>query len=150
MNFEEFKSSFEKENRKLKLALAISLIIFSIGTITQLLARKYYVYKGGEIFKERPLIEEVCRQSFLTLAKGDPNPHVVSSEIIDLAIKESFSLIVEDILQVTSLETGVCKLVVKSNEKLLAFRLSMKMDQDNPFYYKLIQLDEVASSEGKI
>ncbi|MBL7665289.1 MAG: hypothetical protein JNM93_09155 [Bacteriovoracaceae bacterium] len=147
MSFDDFSSSFVKENRKLKMALAISLIIFSIGTISLLAEKRYYLYQGGEIFDERPLAEEVCRQAFMTLAQGSPNPFVVSSEIIELVNKEPFSLTVDKILQIKSLEIGACKIILKSEGQLLAFKVILEGRDTNPFFYKLTELNEIPPKE---
>ncbi|HAZ13934.1 MAG: hypothetical protein A2X86_08200 [Bdellovibrionales bacterium GWA2_49_15] len=150
MDYDEFEAKFVKENFKLKIALAVSLIIFSIGTASILLEKRYYLYKGGALFEERPLAEEVCRQSFNTLAEGNPNPNVVSSGIIELAKKESFSLSIEKIYQVKSLEVGACKIILKSDGKLMAFKVALDGNNSNPFYYKLNQIDEIPVPKEEI
>ncbi|MBI2519468.1 MAG: hypothetical protein HYV97_03600 [Bdellovibrio sp.] len=150
MNFDEFEAKFVKENFKLKIALAVSLIVFSIGTVSILIQKRYYLYKGGPIFEERPLAEEVCRQSFVTLAEGNPNPNLVSFGIIELATKESFSLSIEKIYQVKSLEVGACKIILKSDGKLMAFKVALDGSNANPFYYKLTQIDEIPVTKEEL
>lgn len=147
MNFENFEASFTKENKKLKIALAFTIIIALSAVIMQFIDRRYFLYKGGPIFEERPLAEEVCRLAFLGLASGDANSHVVHDEVIKLARKERFSLTVDKILQVKSLEIGACKIILKSEGILTAFRIGLQGRDSNPFYYKLIQLDEIPVKE---
>lgn len=148
MNFDDFEMSYRKENRKLKLALAITLVITSITTLSVLLQKKYYLYKGKDIFEERPLATEVCRLGFQSLAEGEPNPYVVTDEIINLVSKNPFSLVIDKILKLESLEKGACKIILRSNGKLLAFKVGLAESSFYPFNYKLIQLDELAVKES--
>lgn len=147
MEYSEFETSFVKENRKLKIALAITLTVAIIGIMLQFLERRYFLYKGGPIFEERPLAEEICRLGFVGLAGGTPNPHVVHEEVIKLAEKENFSIPIEKIFQVKSLEEGACKIVLKSEGAITAFKVTLDGSHTNPFYYRLIQLDEVPAKE---
>lgn len=147
MNFEEFENSFTKENRALKIALATTLIVSAITCIMILFQQRYFLYKGKEIFEERPLAVEICRLGFISLAKGEPNSHVVTDEIIDLVKKEPFSIEVDKILKLESLEKGVCKIIFKSNDELLSFKIGLEESSFYPFHYKLIQLDEVKVQE---
>jgi hypothetical protein len=147
MNFDNFEASFTKENKKLKVVLAVTILISFIAVTLQFLERRYFLYKGGAIFEERPLAEEVCRLAFVGLASGTPNSHVVHDEVIKIAEKENFSMTIEKILQVKSLEEGACKIVLKSEGTLTAFKIKLQGTDKNPFYYKLIQLDEISAKE---
>ncbi|PIP91628.1 MAG: hypothetical protein COW01_01495 [Bdellovibrionales bacterium CG12_big_fil_rev_8_21_14_0_65_38_15] len=147
MNFDNFESSFTKENRKLKIALATTLIVSMLTSTMIFFQQKYFLYKGKDIFEERPLAVEVCRLGFISLAKGEPNPHVVTDEIISLVAKEPFSIQVDNILKLESLEKGACKIILKSNGELLSFKVGLKESDFYPFHYKLIQLDEINAQE---
>jgi hypothetical protein len=147
MNFDDFEMSYRKENRKLKLALAITLIITSLTTLSVLLQKKYYLYKGKEIFEERLLASEVCRLGFESLASGEPNTYVVTDEIIKLVNENPFALQVDKIIKLQSLEEGTCKIILKSQGKLVAFKIGLDESTLYPFNYKLIQLDELAVKE---
>jgi len=147
MNFDDFESSFTKENRKLKIALAITLIISMLTSVMIFFQQKYFLYKGKDIFEERPLAVEVCRLGFISLAKGEPNSHVVTDEIINLVVKEPFSIQIDKVLKLESLEKGFCKIILKSNDELLSFKIGLKESVFYPFHYKLIQLDEVKAQE---
>tara|TARA_R110002049_G_scaffold292454_2_gene477007 strand:+ start:170 stop:619 length:450 start_codon:yes stop_codon:yes gene_type:complete len=148
MNFEDFENSFTKENRALKIALATTLIVSVITCLMILFQKKYFLYQGKDIFEERPLAVEICRLGFISLAKGEPNPHVVTDEIIDLVKKEPFSMEVDRILKLESLEKGACKIILKSSEELLSFKIGLEESILYPFHYKLIQLDEVKAQEA--
>ncbi len=147
MNYDNFEASFTKENKKLKTVLTITILISLSAVVMQFFSKRYYLYKGDSIFEERPLAEEVCRLAFTGLASGNPNPHVVRAELIKLAEKESFSIPIEKLFQVKSLEVGACKIVLKSEGKLAAFKIKLDASDSHPFYYKLIQLDEIPLKE---
>lgn len=147
MSFDKFQADFMKENRKLKIIIGVSLIIFSIGTITNLLERKYFIYQGGSIFEERPLAEEVCRLGFVSIVDGNPNPFVVSKGIIELVKKDPFALTINKILKLSSSELGSCHLILKADGRLMAFKVKLQGHETNPFFYKLIEIEELAEKE---
>lgn len=143
MNYDDFQSDFMKENKKLKILLVLILLTSTVMCASSFLEKHYFLYKGGAIFEERPLIEEVCRLSFTTLTEGIPNPHVIEKGILDLVEKEPFILPIDKMLVVKSLEKDRCKVVFTSNGKLMAFKIGMSASDDHPFHYKLITLDEI-------
>lgn len=147
MNYDNFEASFTKENKKLKVVLAITILISLTAVMFQFFDRRYFLYRGGTIFEERPLAEEICRLAFVGLAGGTPNPHVIHDEVIKIAEKDNFSITIDKILQVKSLEEGACKIVLKSEGILTAFKIKLQGNDKNPFYYKLIQLDEIPVKE---
>lgn len=150
MNFDDFQSSFVKENRKLRMVLIFTLLISSIGTVTAFTQRKYFLYKGKEILEERPLIEEVCRLSFSSIADNEPIQSLIVDEILDLIKKDPFTLPVDKILSLKSSEESTCKIILKSSGKLLAFKIGMVGNDSNPFYYKLTSIDEVFINKGEL
>lgn len=147
MNYDNFEASFTKENKKLKVVLAITILISLTAVMFQFFDRRYFLYRGGAIFEERPLAEEICRLAFVSLAGGTPNPHVIHDEVIKIAEKDNFSMTIDKIFQVKSLEEGACKIVLKSEGMLTAFKIKLQGSDKNPFYYKLIQLDEIPAKE---
>lgn len=146
-SFEEFQAAFLKENRKLKIIIGVMIIVFGIGTTSLIMQNKYFLYKGNDIFEERPLAVEVCRLGFMTLVDGEPNHHVVTKGIIDLVNKEPFSITVDKILQLKSVEAGACKIVFWSDKKLVAFKIVLESSDDFPFFYKLNELVELSADE---
>ena len=147
MNYDNFEASFTKENKKLKIVLAITILISLTAVIMQFLDKRYFLYQGGPIFEERPLAEEICRLAFVGLASGTPNSYVVHDEVIKIAEKDNFSMPVDKIFQVKSLDEGFCKIILKSEGILTAFKIKLLGSDSNPFYYKLIQLDEIPAKE---
>lgn len=150
MKFEEFEASFVTENRKLKILIVLSIFIFAAGTLIVYGQRRFYLYQGKAIFEERPLAEEVCRISFMSLVEGIANENVVSHEIIKLVKAEPFKLAVDRILYLKSIEVNKCKLLLQSKGKLMGFVITLDASDRNPFYYKLYQLDEVATSKADL
>jgi hypothetical protein len=147
MNYDDFESSFTKENRKLKISLAITLGVCAAVVVMLVFQRNYFLYKGGPIFEERPLAEEICRSGFESLAEGGPNPHLVNKNLIKIAQSENFIIPIEKIYQVQSLEVGACKIILRSEGKLVAYKITLDGRVSNPFHYKLIQIDEIAPKE---
>lgn len=146
-SFEEFQAAFLKENKKLKIIIGVMIIVFGIGTTSLMMQKKYFLYKGKDIFEERPLAVEVCRLGFMTLVDGEPNHHVVTKGIIHLVKKEPFSITVDKILQLKSVEAGACKIVFQSDKKLVAFKIVLESSDDFPFFYKLNELVELSADE---
>jgi hypothetical protein len=146
-SYEEFKADFLKENRKLKIIIGVMIIVFGLGTSSLILQKKYFLYKGKDIFEERPLAVEVCRLGFMTLVDGEPNHHVVTKGIIDLVKKEPFTITVDKVLQLKSIEAGACKIVFQSDKKLVAFKIILESSDDFPFFYKLNELVELSADE---
>jgi hypothetical protein len=149
-NFEEFQSAFINENKKLKIIIGAMIIVFGIGTTSLIMQNKYFLYKGKEIFEERLLAVEVCRLGFMTLVDGEPNYHVVTKGIIDLVKKEPFTITVDKILQLKSIEAGACKIVFQSDKRLVAFKIILESKDDFPFFYKLNELVELSADEEVI
>lgn len=147
MSYDNFEAVFIRENKKLKIVLAVTILVSLAALIFQFLDRRYFLYQGGAVFEERPLAEEICRLAFMGLAEGNPNVHLVHDEVIAIAEQESFLVPVDEILQVKSLEEGACKMILKSEGKLTAFKIKLLESDNHPFYYKLIQLDEIPDKE---
>jgi len=147
MSYDKFEASFTKENKSLKVLLVTNVAVAILLTVSLYFQRRYFIYKGGPIMEERPLAEEICRQGLVGLAEGSPNPYLVSQGIIDLVNSDPFDLKIDKIYQVQSLEKGACKIVLQSEGKLLAFKIILAGSNLNPFYYKLLQLDEIPAKE---
>ena len=147
MNFDKFEATFTKENKSLKVLLIVNVVVAIFLTASLYFQRRYFIYKGGPIMEERPLAEEICRQGFVGIASGEPNPSLVVKEIADLIEKEPFDLKIDKIFQVKSLEIGACKIVLLSEGKILAFKIVLDGRDSNPFYFKLLQIDEIAAKE---
>ncbi len=147
MSFADFEHQMIKENRKLKILFIASFFI-SIAIFALLMTQKtYFIYKGGEVFEERLLTTKICEEGFLSVARGEPNPHFVTNGIIKLLKKSDFQVTVDKILKLQSLEHGACKLIISSDDKLLAFKVGLANSYLYPFDYKLNQIDELPIKE---
>jgi hypothetical protein len=147
MSFADFEHQMIKENRKLKFLFIMSFFI-SIAIFAMLLTQKsYFIYKGGEVFEERLLATKICEEGFLSITRGEPNPHFVTDGIIKLLQNSNFKFSVDKIVKLQSLEQGACKIIVLSEEKLLAFKVALAQSYLYPFDYKLNQIDELSIKE---
>lgn len=144
MKFESFKADFEVKNNYLKLALIVSSILFSVSIFMIATQRRYFLYSGGEIFKNAPLSVEVCRLGFIGITNGEPNPYVITEGIMDLIKKDPFLIQIDEVVALKTINEGQCKIIFKSNHELLAFKITLDKDDSYPFIYKLAQIDELA------
>ena len=150
VDYKDFEAIFVKENRRFKTALVLCLFICSITCLSVITSKTYFIYNNGKIFEERLLAEDVCKASFESLASGTPNSSLISKDIIELVEKEPFYIKLDNILRISSLEKGACKIIIKSEAKLLAFKIGLAENSSFPFHYKLIQLDELPIKEEVI
>ncbi len=143
MKYEEFSALFIKQNKWLKVYILV-ITLTLIGMISYLVTqRTYFIYQGGEIFEERLLSEEVCKESFLSIVNGNPHPFFVSTEIMALLKGKLFDVDVEKILYLKSSEEDKCKIIIKGKEKIRAFLITLIKSESFPFFYKLNQIDEI-------
>ena len=150
MNYNEFQADFMRENRKLRLLLILSIIVSTVLCLLQYSERRYFLYRGGEVFKERPLIEEICREGFTAITKGTPNHHIIEQGVLDIIETNPFNVAIDEILAVKSSELGQCKIVLISEGKLAAFEIGTTQSEDHPFFYKLATIDEVVAKEQEL
>lgn len=147
MDYKKFEAGVVKNNRILWGSLIVSILISSVTLFFVLARQRYFVVSNGEIFKERPLSEDVCLESFTGMAKGEPNSNLISEGIMKIIEKDPFELTIEKVLKVKSTEVGKCQIIVKSEGMLRSFQLGLSESDKNPFYYKLNQLDEIEAKE---
>jgi hypothetical protein len=150
MSFDEHKAKFVTQNKYLMAMLVTSLLFSGICASLLIMKERYFVFAGGEIFKERALNEQVCLESFKSIISDDPNSQVVSSDILDILKDSPFLLEVDEVLKLKSLEKNKCQIIVKSNEKLRSFKIELIENDDFPFYYKLNAIDETELKEGEV
>lgn len=146
-DFSKFEASFVNKNRILWGALGISILLSSVTLFIVLGKQRYFVVSNGEIFRERPLSEDVCLESFTSMASGLPNKNLISDGIMKILDSDPFEIKVDQILKVKSREKGQCRLIIKSAGKLRSFLIGLIESNEYPFYFKLNQLDEIESKE---
>jgi hypothetical protein len=144
MSYMDFESKMMKQNRYLIWTVVASILIFGIGFSGLAFQKSYFIQQGGDLFQERMLAENVCKESFVSVVSKAPNPHLVSKGIFNVLKEKSFEIEMKEILKVDSLEKGACRVILESGEGLLAFKVTLLESSSFPFYYKLNQIDELA------
>jgi hypothetical protein len=150
MNFEDFEARFVKNNRYLVVMLISSLFLSGMCTFLLYSKERYFVFTSGEIFKERALSEQVCLESFKSIIIDEPNSQIVSDAILEILKDSPFTLEVDDVLKLNSLEKNRCQIIVKSKSKLRSFKIEMIESDEYPFFYKLNAIDETILKEGEV
>ncbi|HAZ12502.1 MAG: hypothetical protein A2X86_19790 [Bdellovibrionales bacterium GWA2_49_15] len=147
MKFSDFEAAFVRENRILKGLLSVALILSGLSTTLVLMGKSYVIYKNGAIFHERLLAEDVCREGFLSVVSGDPSKTLITSDLLSILARDSMLFPTMTLLKVESLERGACKVIMKSEEALHAFKLGLIEGNALPFYYQIQQIDEIKVEE---
>ena len=143
MNFADFEAAFVRENRKLKALVAFALLFSGATTTLVLMGKSYIIHQGGAIFEERLLAEDVCKDGFLSVAKGKPIKAFLTNGLLAILIKEPFLFNVEKVLKVDSLERGACKIIFTADGKLNGLKIGLIEGSQLPFYYQIQQIDEI-------
>jgi hypothetical protein len=147
MKYEDFEASFVTKNRFLTLALILSILLSSATLAIVVSKQRYFVINNAQVFKERPLAESVCLESFTSMAKGEPNESLITKGILAILEKSPFEIELSSVLKLKSTEELKCKLIIKSGKRLRSFVIGIVESDEYPFYYKLNELDEVAAKE---
>lgn len=147
MSYDQFEAKIMKRNTLQMWMIGGAILIFGLAFFALASQRAVFVYRGGELFKERMLAERVCKESFLSITNGKPNPHLVSSGIRRILKTQNFDVKVNEILKVDSIEKGACRIILESAEGLLAFKVTLLEGRRFPFHYKLNQIDELLAQE---
>lgn len=145
MSYENFQAVFMKENRKLRIMMGISSLFFLLILVLMIFEKKYFVYQGHPVFEERILAESVCLEGFKSIIDGVPDKSLVSSGVLKILKNDPFELELTKLLEIKSMDQGACKLIIKSGKRLMAFMIGLEQSEDNPFYYKLLSIDELAA-----
>ena len=135
MKFSDFEAAFVRENRILKALLCGTLILSGFSTTLVLLGKSYVIYKSGAIFHERLLAEDVCREGFLSIISETPSKALITSDLLAILARDPISFPTMALLKVESLERGACKVIMKSEEALHAFKIGLIEGNALPFFY---------------
>jgi hypothetical protein len=149
MDYSTFEASFIKKNKLLWISLIASLILSSLSLSAILTSKSYFLSTNGEVFKERPLIEDICFMSFNSITSNNLHNSLIADDIINILEKEPFILKVSKYLKIKSIDQNKCQVIVKTNGKVRSFKLGMIADDSYPFHYKLYELDEVELNEDE-
>lgn len=148
MNINDFKSDFIRENQKLKVLIGVSWVIFCGIFLLLAFDKKYFVYQGHPILKERVLSEAVCLNGFRSIVRGEPDSSIVSQGILSILKQDPFIVEIDEIVALKSIDKGYCKLILKNKTGLRAFKIGLSEDDSNAFYYMVLSIDEVSIKES--
>lgn len=147
LNFEDFQANLIKENKKLRLFIGFSTILFVLLLSVVLMDQRYFIYRGHPIFEERILSEKICMEGFRSIATGEPDENTVTGGVVEILKKDPFLIEINKVLVLKSIDTNFCKVVVDSKGLLRAFRIGLDGKDSNPFFYKILTITELAVEE---
>lgn len=142
MKFEDFENIYVKENKKLKLLMAIITLALVCVIILVLSDKKYFVLKNSSLVNTKPLLTWVCNESFLSIAKGKPEKDLVLDSILNELKKAEFKVTADEVLSSLEIKSDLCRIIVKGDGKVRSFLVSFKSSSDYPFHYKLSEITE--------
>ena len=148
-NFQDFESSFMKENRFLKIGLVVCVSLLLGLLVMTRMQRAYFIYQGGEIFKENLLLPDICKEGFLSIAKKNPHNFFVTDSIISVLKHEPFETESFEISYLKATDRNHCRLIAKTVSSSRAFLLELKEDSSFPFAFKISGIKETELPKGE-
>lgn len=152
--FDDFKSSFEKQNKILKITLvSTTLLLATILTLT-LMNRVYFLKANMGMFTPSMPLEEVCYQATLSIAKGGKlNPHLLTPVVLNYFKnnpKDRFDI--KKLYSPTLIDQSKCKVIFIDNkdQSLKGFVLKIETNNSHAFGAKIKDLDEVSATESEV
>lgn len=94
--------------------------------------RAYFIYQGGEIFKENLLLVDICKEGFQSIAKKNPQAFFVTDGIIAVLKNEPFEIEDHEISYLKSVDPTHCRLILKTLSGSRSFLLELKEDKSFP------------------
>lgn len=152
--FEDFKTSFEKQNKILKLSLiSTSLLLIAILTLT-LMNRVYFLKANMGMFSPSMPLEEICFQATLAMSKGGKmNPHLLTDDVIKYFTNNpKDKLNIKKLYSPTVLDQSRCKVIFTDAESgsLRGFILKIDNNKSHAFGAKVHNLDEVSADKSEV
>ena len=149
--FEDFKTSFEKQNRVLKISiLTITLLLISILLLT-LMNRVYFLKANMGMFSTVMPLEEICYQASLAIAKGGTlNPHLLSDDVVAYFKKNPKDRFdIKKLYSPILIDNENCKIIFTDNtsNELRGFVLRLDSNKKHTFGAKVHNLDEVSADK---
>lgn len=142
MKFEEFENIYVKENKKLKLLMAVIVMALVFVILLVLSDKKYFVLRNSKLITPEPLLTWVCTESFMSIAKGKPEKDLVMESILNELKKSEFKVSVEEVLSSLEMKNDLCRIIVKGDGKVRSFLVSFKSSSEYPFRFKLSEITE--------
>lgn len=147
MKFDDFENAYKKENKILRYLMVFTLLSSFITFSLVITEKREFFSGGGEILKERPLLEDVCKEAFLSIVDNRPSEALIDNRIVSLLKKEPFEMKEAQILKLKGIGKDSCRIIVSSEGRLRSFISVMSLSDANDFYYKLSELKEVEPKE---
>jgi len=142
MKFETFEAEFVRQNKQLKLILAVSIILLTSILALQVSDKKYFVLKNSNLVATRPLLTWACEAAFQSITRGLPEKDLIEDSIINELKRTSFKVSSDEVLSVLALQDNLCRIIVKGEGTIRSFLVNFKTNPQYPFYYKLSEINE--------
>lgn len=149
--FEDFKASFEKQNKILKISMLITVGLL-IACLFLINANKTLFLKTNSEYltKELPM-KDVCYFSIKTIVEKKLSTSFISNPV-KAYFKENkkASINATKIYEPIVIGDNKCKVIINDHDKLRAFILSLEKSNSNPFIFKTIDVNEVVVDEKEV
>ncbi len=142
LKYEDFSSSFIKQNRFIKILLVIQGGITLAVFLLFLGRRELFYIKASDLIDEKPLIKDICYKAFKSMVEKNPHPYLVSQEIINALKNNEFDVTIKKVLAVRAIGDNKCRIVIDDGEKSRSFTVSFTENNSFSFIYKLNQIEE--------
>ncbi len=146
MKYQEFEAAFMRENRILKVGLALSMVLLLTLTFLTRMQKAYFIYQGGEIFKENLLLVDICKEGFESILKKKAHSFFVTDGIRSILKREPFDISEHEFLSVRELDQNHCKAILKTSEGLRSFVLELQKQKEFEFDFKISSIKETEIS----
>ncbi len=142
MKYETFEALFIKQNKQLRIVLAIAVLLLISILFFIVTDKKYFVLKNSSLVDARPLLTWACEEAFISTAKGKPIPDLISDSILNELKKSEFKVSVDEVISSIEFKKDTCRLIVKSDGRIRSFLISFESNKDFAFFYKLSEITE--------
>lgn len=150
MKFENFEAEFIKQNKLLRVVLGISITLMVINLSFVLSDKKYFVLRNSKLVSDRPLLTWVCEVAFINITKKTPVKDLTEKSILNELARTEFKVNGDEVLSVLAIKDDLCRIIVKGEGKVRSFLVNFNKSSDNPFYYKLSEINETEITNSEI
>lgn len=154
--FDDFKSSFEKQNKILMICFIVCLFTLFVCVASMSMSRQFFVVKNKDIFSESLTVNELCYLAFDIINNGKPSDTILSKELIEGIKRANFKLDVNKIYPpITFEKKNHCIVVTRDDRGLRAFEAFYTKSGSHPLGILVtdineIQIDQSQSAYGDI
>jgi hypothetical protein len=115
-----------------------------------LLDKKYFVLKNSKLVNDKPLLTWACEEAFVNITKKTPIKDLTENSILNELVRTEFKVNSDEILSVLAVKDNLCRIIVKGDGKVRSFLVNFNKSSDNPFYYKLSEINETEITNSEI